>query len=354
MRILLLDQYSDRGGGQGMLLQTLCAVRRRGWNALVGLPGGGPLFEQVHGLGFRTARIECGRRSTPGFVAEMPKLARQIGELAARFQPRLLYLNGPRLLPAAALARVQTPALFHAHIRIGSIPQRWLAGAAARELNASVVAVSESVAAAWRPFGKVSVVHNAVAGPGRPRAARSDGPPRIGCIGRISPEKGQREFLEVARRILRTIPDARFFVFGAALFGDAAAERYEEEVRAEAADLPVEFPGWVDDVYDALNHLDLLLVPSVWPEPAGLVILEAFAAGVPVIAFRVGGIPEFLDQLAGNVEEMATMALQILSDPVRHRVLAEQGREIWRTRFHPRRYYREITEIILRAASENR
>ena len=312
------------------------------------------MFEQVHGLGFRTARIECGRGSTPRFLAGMPKLAGQIAELAARVQPRLVYVNGPRLLPAAALARLQAPVLFHAHIRIASIPQRWLAGAAVGALNASVVAVSESVAAAWRPFGQVAVVHNAVAGPARPRSERPDGPPRIGCIGRISPEKGQREFLEVARRILREIPDARFFVYGAPLFGDAAAGRYEDEVRAEAEDLPVEFPGWVDDVYDALTNLDLLLVPSVWPEPAGLVILEAFAAGVPVIAFRVGGIPEFLDQLAGNAAEMATMAVRILSDPDRYRALAEAGREAWRTRFHPRRYHREIAELILRAAGGSR
>ena len=353
MRVLLLDQYSDRGGGQRMLLQTLCAIRARGWNALVALPGAGPMFEEVRELGFRTAIIDCGPfrsgSKSPAdslrFFVQLPRLARRIAELTARFAPQVLYINGPRLLPAAARAGVGTPVLFHAHTGLKGMQQR-LAGAAVRRLHASVVAVSESVAACWRPFAAVAIVHNAVKGPVCRRAHRPEGPPRVGCIGRLSPEKGQREFLQVARRILERIPDARFFIYGAPLFGDRAAARYAQQVRAAAKDLPVEIPGWVDDVYDVFANLDLLLVPSVWEEPNALVILEAFAAGVPVIAFRTGGIPEFLDQLADTPAQMALMAIDILTDPARHAALAQAGIEAWRTKFHPRRYNREITEAI--------
>jgi glycosyltransferase involved in cell wall biosynthesis len=354
MRVLLLDQYSDRGGGQRMLLESLCAIRERGWNALVGLPGSGPMFEQVHGLGFRTAGIDCGRYSSGKkfagdalrFLLEMPRLAGQVARLAESFAPDVIYINGPRLLPAAALARLPAPALFHAHTAMPSSAQRWLAGIALRELNAGVLAVSRSVAESWKPFARVSVVFNAVPGPIVPRAGRDSGPPRIGCIGRISPEKGQREFLRAAAEILKSIPEARFYVYGAALFGDSVARRYEMAVRESARGMPVEFPGWVDDVYDAFAGLDLLLVPSVWQEPNALVILEAFAAGVPVIAFRAGGIPEFLDCLCDTPEEMAAMAVEVLRDRDLYDALAQSGRESWRTRFHPSRYRREITEAL--------
>jgi glycosyltransferase involved in cell wall biosynthesis len=354
MRVLLLDQYSDRGGGQRMLLESLCAIRERGWNAWVGLPGDGPMFHEVERLGFRTARISCGTyssgaksaRDSVRFLAEMPRLAGDIANLAEQFAPDVIYVNGPRLLPALALARLGRPVLFHAHTAMPSRAQRWLTGVSVRELNASVVAVSETIAESWRRFGPVSVIYNAVAAPHEVVEDRPAAAPRIGCIGRISPEKGQRQFLRVAARILDDIPDARFFVYGKALFGDLAAERYEREVRAEAKDLPVAFAGWIDDVYEALANLDVLLVPSIWQEPNALVILEAFAAGVPVIAFRAGGIPEFLDQLCDTPEQMAHMAVDLLRDRDRYHALAAEGRENWRHRYTPARYRREISEAL--------
>jgi glycosyltransferase involved in cell wall biosynthesis len=358
MRILVLDQYSDRGGGQRMLLESLCGIRQRGWNALVAMPGDGDVFGQVEGLGFRTARVSggtysSGRKSASDgmrFARELPALAREIAALAARFAPDLLYINGPRLLPAAALARLNTPVLFHAHTALTTPAQRWLAGIALRELNAQVAAVSNSVAESWRRFAHVKVVRNAVTGSPSGPAPRSEGAPRIGCIGRISPEKGQREFLRAASLILTAIPEAHFFVYGSALFGDEAAKQYERDVRMAAENMPVQFPGWVDEVYDAFANLDLLLVPSVWQEPNALVILEAFAAGVPVIGFRAGGIPEFLDQLCDTPEEMARMAVDILHDPERYNALVKAGRESWEKNFQPSRYRREITDQMLQAA----
>lgn len=357
MRILLLDQYSDRGGGQRMLLETLCAIRGQGWQAIVGLPGKGCVVEQVERLGFETAAIGCGplasgRKSAADalrFLREMPKLAGEIAGLAARFAPNVIYINGPRILPGAALARVTAPVLFHAHVAPPAA-QRWLAGAALGAVGARVVAVSRMIAEAWRPFARVQVIHNGVEGPRNSAPRRREGPPRIGCIGRISREKGQREFLAAAAAILRAIPAARFFVYGAPLFGDAAALRYEQEVRAAAQGMPVEFCGWVDDVQEAFANLDLLLVPSVWREPSPLVILEAFAAGVPAIAFRAGSIPEFLDQVCDTPAEMARMAVEILSDPAHRRALAAAGREVWRERYHPDRYRGSIASAIREAA----
>lgn len=354
MRILFLDQYSDRGGGQRMLLESLCAVRERRWNALVALPGDGPVVEQVSGLGFRTARIACGQYSSGRksacdsvrFATEMPRLSAQIAELDGGFAPDVVYINGPRLLPAALLSRVRTPVLFHAHTAMPSAAQRWLAGVALRELNAKVIAVSNSVAESWSRFTRAGVIYNAVRGPAVPRTRSAGSPPRIGCIGRISPEKGQREFLESACDILRSIPEARFFIYGAALFGDPAAMAYENEVRRAAEGMPVEFAGWADDVYTAFANLDLLLVPSVWQEPNALVILEAFAAGVPVIAFRTGGIPEVLDELCDTPAEMARMAVAVLTDRARYDALAGAGLERWRRDFQPARYRREIAEAI--------
>src|SRR6202041_3471375 len=118
---------------------------------------------------------------------------------------------------------------------------------------------------------------------------------------------GQREFVEAARIIHSRMPEARFAIYGETMF---ASHDYEREVRAAAAGLPIEFAGWASNVYDALARMDVLLVPSKPHEATTRVILEAFAAGVSVIAFPSGGIPEVLpaDSLASSVEEMAEKA----------------------------------------------
>ena len=329
MNLLLLDQFSDPGGAQQNLLELLPAIHHAGWRALVGLPGKGDLFERVRSLGFEAQPIECGpyssgRKSLPDFarfLAGTPRLASQLHRMARQVDADLVYLNGPRLLPAAALARLARPVLFHSHSYLGPGAPRRLAGLALRRLDAWLVGQCEFVAAPWRPYvrpERVSVIYNGVAGPARTLARSPAEPPCVGCIGRIAPEKGQREFVAAAARIHQALPDCRFAIYGAPLFGDTAAECYMAQLRADAAGLPIEFAGWVDDIPACLAQLDLLLVPSAPHEATTRVILEAFAAGVPAIAFPSGGIPEVVEDgvtglLARTSDDMALRALDLLT-----------------------------------------
>ena len=88
-----------------------------------------------------------------------------------------------------------------------------------------------------------------------------------------------------------------------------------------------------------------------------LTILEAFAAGVPVVAFRVGGIPEIVDDgrtgiLAGSVAQMAESAVSLLTgDPSRRRSIAAAARESWSRRFTAERWQRQVLCEIERVAS---
>ena len=370
MKLLVLDQFSDPGGAQQQLLELLPAIRDRRWRTLVGLPGEGELFERVRALGFEAERIECGpygsgRKSAADmgrFLAGTPRLARQIRRMAQRVGASLVYLNGPRLLPAAALAGLPCPVLFHTHSYVAAGMVRTVSGLALRHMNARVVAACEFVAGPWRSFAgaeRVSVIFNGVAGPfGAPRRP-SDGPPRIGCIGRISPEKGQREFIAAAAQIHRSLPECRFTVYGSPLFGDATAERYAAEVRTAARELPVEWAGWVADVHGAMAELDLLLVPSVGVEATPRVILEAFAAGVPVIAFGSGGIPEVVENgvtglLASSAEEMAQRAIVLLTgDPRRLISIARAARARWQLSFTQEHYHAQLLRAIEAAAQRD-
>ena len=140
MRILFLDQFSDPGGAQQVLLELLPAIHRRGWEALVGMPGEGDLFRRVRSLGFEASPVTCGPyrsgKKSPvdaiRLMAQLPRLAMQIRDLAHRIGPDLIYINGPRLLPAATLAALRAPVLFHSHSYVLPGAARQLAGAALR------------------------------------------------------------------------------------------------------------------------------------------------------------------------------------------------------------------------------
>jgi glycosyltransferase involved in cell wall biosynthesis len=354
LKLLVLDQFSEPGGAQQALLDLLPAFRERRWQVAVAMPGDGACFARVREAGCEAVPIECGPygsgRKSPAdlvrFAAETPRLARQMRTLAAA--AGLVYINGPRLLPAAARAGLHAPVLFHSHSFLPAGYLRVLAGHCLRRMNARVIANCRFVADQWRRHvepGRVSVVYNGVSGTAMPKQP-AGGPPHVGCIGRIAPEKGQLEFVRVARMIQRALPDCRFSIWGAPLFADAS---YEAEVREAAHDLPVQFRGWTPDVYAALAELDLLLVPSMAHEATTRVIPEAFAAGVPVVAFASGGIPELIEDgangfLADSVEQMAQAAIRLLQGD--RTAVSRAARETWRRRFTLDRYRREVISIL--------
>lgn len=313
MRLLFLDQFSEPGGAQQCLLDLLPALPCTAGQVTVAMPGSGPMFEPIRKLGCQTARITCGPYRSGAksagdltrFVFDTPRLAGQIRHLARGVD--LVYINGPRLLPAAALSAIRKPVVFHSHSYLAPGPLRKVAGLALRRLRAHVIASCRYVADPWKPYAsEISIVYNGVAGPANPGQPRH-GPLTLGCIGRIAPEKGQLDFVKVARIVHARIPEARFVIYGETMF---ASKDYEREVRAAAAGLPIHFAGWAADVRDALASVDVMLVPSAPHEATTRVILEAFAANVPVIAFPSGGIPEVLPEscLAHSVEQMAEMA----------------------------------------------
>jgi glycosyltransferase involved in cell wall biosynthesis len=165
---------------------------------------------------------------------------------------------------------------------------------ALRLSRARVIACCKYVAEPFSAYlapGQLSIIYNGVAGhPGffrNPSATNR----RIGVIGRIEREKGQLEFVLAARSVIKFCPNCRFSIIGAPMFSKAD---YLNKVVAASHGLPIEFLGWRDDIPSLLSNLDLLVVPSSSIDATTRVIIEAFAAGVPVVAFPSGGIPEIL------------------------------------------------------------
>jgi glycosyltransferase involved in cell wall biosynthesis len=353
MNILFVDQFSEPGGAQLCLMDLLPAVMARGWNARLLVPGAGALAAWCERAGIpvhpmRPSGYANGPKSALDvlrFGVHTPRTRRAIREIVARHAIDLVYVNGPRVLAAAV--RPGCPVVFQAHsVVAGRFSQR-VTEISARRAGATVIAVSEFVA---RHFPGAVIAYNGVpdfGGAGRTFAAR---PARIGIVGRIAPEKGHLDFVQSARAVAMENPEARFPVYGERLFSDAS---YDRKVRAAAQGLPIEFCGWSKDVGAAMRDLDILVVPSGPKEAATRVIMEAFSAGTPVVAYRAGGIPELVeDGRTGILVERDDIAgltraiISLLRDPRRMEALSAAGRCEWHRRFRIETFRERVCEVI--------
>jgi glycosyltransferase involved in cell wall biosynthesis len=164
---------------------------------------------------------------------------------------------------------------------------------------------------------KVAVLYNGVDAPGWNSPRRPAAPlrnPLVSFVGRLSWQKGPDRFLQVARRIRRRMPGARFVMAGD---GELLPTLKTEAARLH---LPVAFPGFL--THQALTSLlslsDVMIMPSRF-EPFGIAALEAAAAGVPVVLSSTCGVREVLPGALlakpDTASGLASAALRLLESP---------------------------------------
>lgn len=359
MNILFVDQFGDLGGGQQCLLDLIPAVVERGWRAVAAIPPEGELTQRLVELGVTVEPIapghySYGRKSVADvalFLAAGPPLALRLRSLIRKHAIDLVYVNGPRVLPAAALAARGLPIVFHAHNHLPPGLSRRLVRAAL-DYCTEVISVSQFTAT-YLGRGSVRIIPNGAgdlsSGTKRP------GPVRVGMIGRIAPEKGQLDFVEAVRLLPR---DWEFLVAGTTML---ATPSYAGQVRARASGLPVRFVGWQSDLRQLYAQLDLVVVPSAPGEGFGRVIIEAFSAGVPVVAYDSGGIGELIeDGVTGYLvrpqtpEALASAIGAAIASPEQRRSIAHQAQARWESRYTLQHYRDRVTSVIACAANKVR
>lgn len=114
--------------------------------------------------------------------------------------------------------------------------------------------------------------------------------------GRIAPTKGILELTEAFKRLNRD--DTVLMVVGAHNFGTGQTSEFQKRMEKQFIELGkrVCFTGYVsyDEIWKYYKLADIAVLPSIWEEPAGLTMIEACAAGIPLITTESGGIPEYL------------------------------------------------------------
>ncbi|WP_310149585.1 glycosyltransferase [Phycicoccus sp. 3266] len=195
--------------------------------------------------------------------------------------------------------------------------------------------LADAAVAAGADPGRVEVHHQGVdtdfLTPGEgPDAAAGAGPPRVLFVGRLAAYKGVPDLVEASLDLAR-----RGVEHELVLVGDGPLRPVLEEQARRNPHLTVAGPRDREGVRDALRGGHVLVLPSTPREAAGLVLLEAQACGVPVVAYASGGKPEMLEPDRtgslvphGDVTALADAVAGILGlDPAEHAAMAARARE---------------------------
>ena len=382
-----------RGGGAGYSLYYLLKhLDRTLIDPLVVVPDQGIFRERFAELGLqvltpghfpeRTAqqRFEHHNRATAALSYAwnlgdsawlIPDLVRIIKEHGVE----LVYCNNmmvkPLGAPAAQLADV--PAVLH----VRNLHERPFAIALYCQTVARLPAVQLVIAnsaASAAPYRravpeKVVVIHNGVdlaeyapdavpPASWREQIGAAPDDLLVGFTGNLVPRKGVDVLIRAFARVQARQPKLRLLIAGRVPIGSPSdyRARYAELAHSLGVHERVHFLGFVADVRPLVRALDVLVLPSL-QEPFGRSIIEAMALGTPVIASKVGGIPEVLDDgddglLVPPADDVAlSQALgRLVGDAGLRATLAERAERKVRERFDVHVLTAELQQLLLRAA----
>lgn len=170
--------------------------------------------------------------------------------------------------------------------------------------------------------GKITVAENGVDHTPFRRIRRTSAPRlRLGFLGSLMASKAPHVILDAVERLPAGAVSVDLYGAHAAYHTD---DSYRQRLEPLLARDGVRARGAIarEHVADALSAIDVLVVPSIWPENSPLVIQEAFLAGVPVVASRIGGIPEMVEDgrngllfKPGDAEGLAGVLQRLLREP---------------------------------------
>jgi|SRR5215831_905748 len=351
MRILQICSAREIGGGERHLADLTNALANRGHEVFMALSPASPLRSELHSLPAQNV-IELPMRNALN-VATAMKLSRFVRSQSID----IVHAHVARdyLLATLTTDRSESRLVLTRHVLF---PLRRLHRLTLRRTS-RVIAVSRAVAeslVSQRVFeaGKIVTIHNGidVARFATASAEQVNHRPRVGMVGHIAPIKGQEDFVRAAAIASQYRDDVEFVIAGEDKTDSRENRRALEKLISELMmEERVRLLGWTDDIAPFLSTLDVYVSPAR-SEPFGLSIVEAMAAGVPVVATASEGAREIIDDNEtgrlvpiGENELIAATILDLLEDQSERERLAQNARVAAGERFSLERMVTETERV---------
>jgi glycosyltransferase involved in cell wall biosynthesis len=332
MHIVHLETGRHLYGGARQVLLLARGLKGRGAGTTLVCAAGSAVAVEAARQGLAVRELPMRGDLDFPFIRRLTGLLRELG-------PDLLHVHSRRgadWLGGAAARRAGLPAVLTRRV---DSPERRIVGALKYRRYARVIAISMAIRRQLEHAGvapaRLALIRSAVEPQllepawSRERLAREFALDSrcqlVGCVAQLIPRKGYGLLLEAWREVARDCPAARLLVFGQ---GPLEA-RLRRSIRAAGLEGSVILAGFRPDLAAFLGRLDLVVHPAL-AEGLGLAVLEAQAAGVPVVAFRAGGVPEIVADgrtgllvQAGDAPALGIALTALLHDEPRRRAFGE-------------------------------
>jgi L-malate glycosyltransferase len=380
-RILFVNHTGIVSGAERVLLLILDHLNRDLFEPVVICPEDGPLAELVRerqvpvvAIPSLSARFTWNPFRLVNYLHSYAKVIRAVRNIRHQNKIDLIHANSVRagLLATFASAGTGIPVIWHLHDMMKHHPLsttiRWVVTVMPPVL---VLGVSRAAAEQFRGWllrltgrARIAVLHNPVDSQQfrpdlderkhtRELLGLRDEQFAFAVVGQITPRKGQLGTIEAFSEVALNVPNAVLFVVGAPLFNQD--HEYLENLKSAATRLDltdrVLFLGQRNDVNALLGAVDGVVVNSR-REPFGLIVLEALAAGKPIVATRVDGIPELIEDkvtglltVPGDRQALASALRTLCSDPDLCQKLSSKGRALVEKAFDCSNYVRTLETL---------
>ncbi|MGB5208958.1 MAG: glycosyltransferase family 4 protein [Gammaproteobacteria bacterium] len=295
MKVLHIETGMHLYGGGRQVVWLMHGLAERGVDNLLVCPAGSAIAREDFPAGVRVDEVPMHGDIDLAFIG---RVSRRI----QRYAPDLVHLHSRRgadWLGAIAARRRGCPVVLSR--RVTNPEHRWLAPIKYR-LYDRVITISRAIAAelerAGVPAEKIRVVHSAAPPARFPVWERSrflqefglsEGARVVGMAAQFIRRKGHADLLAALPEVLQERPDVHVLLFGQGPLEDSIVQEIHDRGMAPR----VQAVGFRADLDAFLSHIEILVHPAL-DEGLGVILLQASAAGVPVVSTSVGGIPEII------------------------------------------------------------
>lgn len=373
-RVLVIYGSADLYGASKNLIRSLRGFQLLGWSSITVLPHDGPLVKLIEAEGSRVLLMEHGviRRqnlSPAGLIKlsrELYSSYKQLSKLIKSEKIDLIYSNSNSNIIGGILRKThQVQHIWHIHEIIAK--PKWfgrLIEFYIKKTEDSVLCVSEAVRNNLPHIKpeKLKLLYNGINISQFEKAdydlkaelGLSNEKILIGMVARVNKWKGQFYFLEIASLLHKKYPNLHFVMAGDTFTGyEFLYKEIKESIQKLGLGDVVSDIGFRADVADVLSGIDIFALPSILPDPLPTTVLEAMAAGKPVIATNQGGATEMVIEgetgflIPWDNPEVAVKAFEkLLDSPTLRQKFGSAGHKRASTFFNQEKYLATFAKLV--------
>jgi len=353
--------FDDRyGGPQKRVIQVAKKLLLDNIDTVVCLPDrGGDTSAIAEDAGLPVRRLNYSKIPNPKSLRQLflwllflPRDTYRFKKLFTKENPDIVHINGALFIQPAIAAKLSgLPLVWHLNDTIVPGKVAWLFGKFVRSLATKIIVAADAVAHHYGIENKYSIVYAPVdiekfknQSKWENENSTSHDEVRVGLIANWNPNKGIEYFIQAAVELsANNYQKYKFVLAGNKVDTQLPyAASLERQIKASGLEEDIEVLGFVSSVENVLKNLDILVLSSI-SEACPMAILEAMAAGVPVVATDVGGVRELLspdtEYEAGKVvaardpHALASAIADLVGNKEKYMNMARNGRESASKRF---------------------